>query len=160
MADETHTLPEGTWNGLRLMILSSKLRRLYSTNLRDGKIEYVCGLSGEFFIFDTLYEYLTEIGFKIEIPEEAKKLIWQICKNSAEIWRIKGRYSTEDKKEYEIRLYKSELVYLYLVQNFNEGKVLNITDGGGGRILLPTEHPETTSLIKNIVQSRTLQLID
>lgn len=121
------------------MDLKSKLRRLYSTNLRNGQLEYVPGLCGDFFMFDVLYDYLELQSFKIAVEvldgteDEWKKDLWKHCKIDAEIRNLhellNGRQpcKIQETKDYAIRLYKSELVCQCLIRHFNRGKIGEIS---------------------------------
>lgn len=139
--------------GIDLFIFANKLKRLYSVNNSNGKIEYMAGLCGRYFMFDSLYDYLIEQGHKIEIASresaddiEAKKLLWAICKSNA---KQEPNYT----KEYATKLYKSELVYLWLVQKYNlEGQQMRL----GVPILNWDEQYESN--IKNYLEQLTINL--
>ena len=137
-------------SGPYFMRLKMMLRRLYSTNLREGQIEWIPMLSGPYFMFSEMYEYLEEKGHKIDVEcegsvDEIKKLLWSSCKTEAEIYMIKKHmrtsaddqaqyfllhskemFSPEATKDYAIKLYKSELCIQYLIREFNRGKILKI----------------------------------
>ena len=145
---------------MKILILIYKLRRLYSINNRDGQIEYVCGLAGRYFMFDDLYDYLIEKGFKIDFDKEIKQLLWQSAKsesiinNEREYLKSKFRFEDEYVKKYAERLYKSELVYLYLVTEYNKGNVLTIK----AETPIPCENKDQETAIKRYLEQKTLQL--
>lgn len=135
-------IPKGTHERINILAFASQLDKLYKVNKRDGKINYVAGLCGPYFMFHSLYDHLTEKGFKIEFQvadgqtqEDVKKHLWDIAKASASIHVLRNGKTLEYKKDYQIKLYKSELLYLCLVQHFNlTGKELSFDDEEGNRI--------------------------
>ena len=134
-------IPKGTHENIKIMAFVSQLDRLYRVNKREGKIEYVAGLCGPYYMFHSLYDFLTEKGFKIEFQvadgsteEDVKKNLWEMAKTSAAIYVLQNGKTIEFKKEYQIKLYKSELLYLCLVQLFNlKGKELSFDNEDGSK---------------------------
>lgn len=112
-------------------------------------------------MFDDLYDYLTEKGFKIDFDKEIKLLLWQSAKSEAninnerEVLRKRPKFDEEQVKSYAERLYKSELVYLYLVTEYNKGNVLNIKAEGTP---IPCENKDQELAIKRYLEQKTLQL--
>lgn len=134
-------IPKGTYENIKIMAFMSQLDRLYRVNKRDGKINYVAGLCGPYFMFDELYDFITERGFKIEFQvadgsteEDVKKHLWDMAKTSASIHVLRNKKTLEYKKEYQVRLYKSELLYLCLTQLWNsKGKELSFDNEDGSK---------------------------
>ncbi len=146
--------------GVNLYTLSYKLKRLYSINHRDGKIDYTPALCGRYFMFDSLHDYLVEEGHEIKIKGneheddiEAKKILWAICKDNA---KLEKAYT----KEYAIRLYKSELIYLWLVQKYNlEGLKLDIKGADGKNVPVLTWNKEYENSVKGYLEQKTINLM-
>lgn len=101
------------------------LKRIYN-QIEDGKIKYFVGTCNEFFCFTKLYEELVEIGgADLEISEQEKKSIWKEVKKSAA--RTMKILSRNDKELYEklcLKYYKSELIYKYIVDMYNNKGVV------------------------------------
>lgn len=133
-------IPKGTMEGIKIMAFASQLDRLYRVNRVNNKINYVAGLCGQYFMLHSLYDYLTEKGFKIEFQvadgqtqEEVKKLLWNIARDNSRIEVIRGMEGSI-RKDYQVKLYKSELLYLCLVQLYNNnGKELSFDNEDGSK---------------------------
>ena len=163
-------IPKGTHENIKITAFTYQLDRLYKVNKREGKIEYVAGLCGPYHMFHSLYDFLTEKGFKIEFQvadgqteEDVKKHLWDIAKLSAAIYVLRNGKTIEFKKEYQIKLYKSELLYLCLVQHFNlTGKELSFDDEEGNRIyaMKRPNNIENENNIINYLELKASKLIE
>lgn len=160
---------KNTLENIKIMAFASQLERLYSINKSEGKINYVAGLCGPFFMFNSLYDYLTEKGFKIEFDvkdggteDDVKKHLWKIAKSSAAMETITKKLSEEKHKELQIKIYKSELLYLCLVQLFNnKGKELSFDnpDGSKMKALRFTDDLEVENNIKIYLENKAARMI-
>jgi len=159
-------IPKGAMERIKIMAFASQLERLYSVNKKDGKIEYVAGLCGHYFQFSNLYDHLTENGFKIEFhvadgstEEDVKKHLWDIAKTSASIYVLQHGKNLEFKKKYQVELYKSELLYLCLVQHFNlSGKELSFDNEDGSKMKPIKSDSEIESNIIKYLETKTSNL--
>lgn len=162
-------IPNGTYENIKIIAFMSQLDRLYRVNKRDGKINYVAGLCGPYFMFDELYDFITERGFKIEFhaadgntEEDVKKHLWDMAKTSASIHVLRNKKTVEYKKKYQVRLYKSELLYLCLVQLWNvKGKELSFDneDGSKRHPMIPTKNIEMNNDIIKYLELKASELV-
>jgi hypothetical protein len=164
--DKYQPLPDGSWEGIKTYVLVSKLKRLYAVNNKNGVIDYVSGLSGPFFMFDDLYDYVNDQKISIEYAiqegsseKDVKFLLWKSAKVSANIWGIRksrsGVVTKEMVEHMATRIYKSELIYLFLVQKYNiDGLVFDIKDQHGN-VLQPLKYnPEEEKRVINVIEIR------
>jgi len=161
-------IPKGTYENIKIIAFMSQLDRLYRVNKIDGKINYVAGLCGPYFMFDELYDFITEKGFKIEFlvadgntEEDVKKHLWDMAKTSASIHVLRNKKTIEYKKKYQVRLYKSELLYLCLVQLLNnKGKELSFDNEDGSKMkpLRFTDDIEVENNIRIFLETKAAQL--
>ena len=162
-------IPKGTYENIKVMAFVSQLHKLYRVNKIDGKINYVAGLCGPYFMFDELYDFLTEKGFKIEFQvmdgstqEDVKKELWKMAKTSAAIQKLKNQLTEKRHKELEIKLYKSELLYLCLVQLWNiKGKELSFDneDGSKRHPMIPLKNIEMNNDIIKYLELKASELV-
>jgi len=162
-------IPKGTYENIKIIAFMSQLDRLYRVNKIDGKINYVAGLCGPYFMFDELYDFITEKGFKIEFQvadgnteEDAKKHLWDMAKTSASIHVLRNKKTVEYKKKYQVRLYKSELLYLCLVQLWNNnGKELSFDneDGSKRHPMIPLKNIEMNNDIIKYLELKASELV-
>lgn len=115
------------------------LNDIYSFNLEEnGKIKYVPGINGPFFCFWRLYDFAVDtMKIAISLPEEDKKMLWEFAKQRAIKEYSRGKITKEKVKQQRDKYYKSEVIYKYLVDKYNQtGTKMEITwdDDGSGVI--------------------------
>jgi len=163
-----NTVSKNTLENIKIMAFAHQLERLYSINKSEGKIKYVAGLCGPYFMFNSLYDHLTSNGFEIKFDlheggtqEDVKKHLWKMAKTSAAMQTITQKLSEEKHKKLEINLYKSELLYLCLVQLFNnKGKELSFDNEDGSKMkpLKLIDDSEIENNIRVFLETKAAQL--
>jgi len=107
---------------LKATILATNLHDIYSSFLDGNKIEYVPGRCGEFFGFSSLYDWAVDQE-KIDLghSEETKKMLWKCARQSAARWATINKLTPSDEtlKKIATRNFKSELIYKYLADKYN-----------------------------------------
>jgi hypothetical protein len=90
-----------------------------------------------------------------------KKHLWKMAKTSAAMQTITQKLSAEKHKKLEINLYKSELLYLCLVQLFNnKGKELSFDNEDGSKMkpLKLIDDSEIENNIRVFLETKAAQL--
>jgi len=108
------------------VILAANLNDIYTSYVEDEKIDYQMGRCGEFFGFSKLYDYAVDKEkIDLNIPVEIKQELWRVSNLSAQnqIKRNKIVTGKEVVKRIATKIYKSELIYYYLVKKYNDTNV-------------------------------------
>jgi len=117
-----HKIPAERNKLMKATLLATHLKDIYESYIENGKIDYHPGRCGEFFGFSALYDWAVDVE-KIDLghSEEIKKSLWKSARLSAVKWATINKLtpSEETLKKIATRNFKSELIYKYLADKFN-----------------------------------------